>query len=100
EGLGIHYLASMEALPPEPASVLAARLPPSAAADLVEWGPGSTAEEQLSKVLSREQAVGKIIALDSAVPSLEDDQPINEYFALRQWFQYYSERRGSCPDRR
>src|SRR5262249_40491464 len=89
EGLGIHYLASMEALPPEPASVLAARLPPSAAADLVEWGPGSTAEEQLSKVLTREQAVGKIIALDSAVPSLEDDQPINEYFALRQWFQYY-----------
>ena len=89
EGWGIHYLASMEALSSEPASVLAARLPPSAAADLVEWGPESTAEEQLSDVLDQEQEVGKIIALDSEVPPLEDDQPINEYFALRQWFQYY-----------
>jgi predicted membrane-bound spermidine synthase len=89
EGWGIHYLASMEALSSEPASVLAARLPASAVADLVEWGPGSTAEEQLSDVLAHEQEVGKIIALDSEVPPLEDDQPINEYFALRQWFQYY-----------
>ena len=89
EGWGIHYLASMEALSSEPASVLAARFPPRAAADLVEWGPESTAEEQLSDVLDQEQEVGKIIALDSEVPPLEDDQPINEYFALRQWFQYY-----------
>jgi len=89
EGWGIHYLASMEALSSEPASVLAARFPPRAAADLVEWGPESTAEEQLSDVLAHEQEVRNIIALDSEVPPLEDDQPINEYFALRQWFQYY-----------
>ena len=89
EGWGIHYLASMGALSSEPASVLAARLPPSAAADLVEWGPKSTAEEQLSDILDQEQGVEEIIALDSEVPPLEDDQPINEYFALRQWFQYY-----------
>jgi predicted membrane-bound spermidine synthase len=89
EGSGLHFLASMESLPPTSGSVLAARLPRSAAIDLVEWGPASNAEEQLESILVRERSVEELIAEDPNVPALEDDQPINEYYFLRRTFHYY-----------
>ena len=89
DGFGIHFLASMEPLPILSGSLLAARLPPSAAADFVEWGPASTAEGQFDKVLAGERAVQKIIAQAPGVPALDDDHPINEYYLLRDWFGYY-----------
>jgi hypothetical protein len=79
----------MEPLPVPSGSVLATRLPPAAAADFVEWGPASTAEEQFNKILARERPVEGIIGKDPVVPVLEDDQPINEYYLLRYWFHYY-----------
>ena len=89
EGWGLHFIASMEPLPVPSGSVLATRLPPAAAADFVEWGPASTAEEQFNKILARERPVEGIIGKDPVVPALEDDQPINEYYLLRYWFHYY-----------
>jgi spermidine synthase len=86
---GILYLASMEPIPLVSGSALASRLPPAAAADIVEWGPAATAEGQFNQILAREVSVEKIIAEDPDVPVLEDDQPINEYYLLRRWFNYY-----------
>ena len=86
---GIHFLASTRPLPTESASILASRLPPAAVADFVEWGPEFSAERQFNKVLSRERSIEAMIAQAPRVPALEDDQPINEYYALRSWFHYY-----------
>jgi predicted membrane-bound spermidine synthase len=86
---GIHFLASMEPIPSDSGATLAARLSPVAAADLVEWGPATTAQDQFDRVLSGELPIAQLIAPDPRVPPLEDDQPINEYYLLRTWFHYY-----------
>ena len=83
---GVHYLASDRPLPRVTAATLAARLPPSAARDLVEWGPQDTAEEQLEAVLGRELPVESLILLSPDTPALTDDRPVNEYYYVRRWF--------------
>ncbi|MBI1894268.1 MAG: hypothetical protein HYS14_09175 [Candidatus Rokubacteria bacterium] len=87
EGGGFHFLASMTPIPVTPASVLAGRLPPDAIADLLEWGPASTAEQQFSLVLKGELPLETLIAVAPDVPALQDDRPINEYFFLRRMLQ-------------
>jgi hypothetical protein len=86
---GIHFLASTRPLPTVSASILAARLPPAAASDFIEWGPEFNTERQFNKVLSQERSIEAMIAQEPRVPALEDNQPINEYYALRSWFHYY-----------
>lgn len=83
---GIHYLASMQPLPKVPGSVLAARMPISASSDFVEWGPQASADKQFDVVLSQEIPLHELLQGDPQVPALTDDQPINEYFLLRTWF--------------
>jgi spermidine synthase len=87
--IGIHFLASMEPLPSGSSSVLAARLPTAAAADFVEWGPQSDVQKQFDLLLSRELIVEQILHADPRVPAIRDDQPINEYYLLRNWFHTY-----------
>ncbi len=84
EGWGFHFLASMKPIPVTPGAVLAGRLPPDAIADLLEWGPASTAEQQFSLVLKGELPLETLIAVAPHVPALQDDRPINEYFFLRR----------------
>jgi len=86
---GVHYLASMEPLPITSGSVLAARLPFAAVSDFVEWGPKSNPEQEFDLVLAQELNLQEIVALDPRVPAVRDDEPINEYFMLRDWFHYY-----------
>jgi spermidine synthase len=86
---GIHFVASMQPLPRLSSSVLASRMPAAAVADLMEWGPESDASRQFERVLSRELPVQKIAALSPKTPALRDDEPINEYYLLRNWFHYY-----------
>jgi len=64
-------------------------MPSRAVADLTEWQPGSTAEQQLREVLGRPRSVDEVIANNRRVPPLQDDQPINEYYILRSWFHFY-----------
>ena len=85
EGWGVHLLASMKPIPARSADVLAAHLPPRAAADLVEWGPATTPREQFGMVLAQEQKLDALIGLDPAAPALSDDRPVNEYFLLRRF---------------
>ncbi len=89
EVAGVHFLASMEPVPIPSSSVLAARLPPSAAVDFVEWGPEPTAQQRFQSILSREVNVSDLADKVPRVPALRDDQPINEYFLLRDSFHVY-----------
>jgi len=83
EGVGIHYFASRQPIPYRSASELAKRMPPSAAADLVEWGPFPTAEQMFAATLKREVPISRAVALDSSAPAVEDDRPVNEYDLVR-----------------
>lgn len=83
EGWGIHYLASPQPIPNRSAAELAKRIPPAAAADLVEWGPLPTAEQELAAMLKNEVPVDQIVAVDKNAPALQDDRPVNEYGLLR-----------------
>jgi spermidine synthase len=84
EGWGYHFLASQSPLAIPSAATLASRLPPAAAADLIEWGPAATVEQQFAGVLSQETSLDALIAQDPGVPVLQDDRPVNEYFILRR----------------
>jgi spermidine synthase len=86
---GIHYLASMEPIPATSSSVLVSRMPSAAVSDFVEWGPRSNPQQQFEAVLSQELALDQIVAAAPRTPTMVDDQPINEYFLLRQWFDFY-----------
>jgi hypothetical protein len=59
-------------------------MPASAAADLVEWGPFPTAEQQFAAVLKREVPIDGLIAMDRNAPAMQDDRPVNEYYLLRK----------------
>jgi spermidine synthase len=83
EGWGIHFIASRQPIPNRTAAELAQRMPASAVADLVEWGPFPTAEQQFAAVLGKEISVEQLIAVNKDVPAMEDDRPVNEYYLLR-----------------
>ena len=61
--------------------VLAQR--PRAAADFVEWGPFSTAEQQFGILAQNPVTLDALIQRSPATPALQDDRPINEYYLLR-----------------
>ena len=83
EDVGIHYLASRQPIPDRSAADLAKRMPASAAADLVEWGPFPTAEQQFAAILKREVPIDYVISSDINAPAMQDDRPVNEYYLLR-----------------
>ena len=59
-------------------------MPAKAAQDLIEWGPETTAERQLSVLLSRELPLDQLIARVPGAPALQDDRPENEYYLWRR----------------
>ena len=84
EGWGYHFLASKSPIPLLSAATMASRLPPVAAADLMEWGPTSNPEEQFAEVLRQEVSLDSLIRQAPGVPAMQDDHPVNEYFILRR----------------
>jgi spermidine synthase len=82
-GNGWHFLASMRPIPDRNAAELLERMPASAVADMMEWGPAKTPSQQFDLMLSTETTTGQVIDLSPATPALKDDRPINEYFLLR-----------------
>lgn len=83
-GMGIHLLASMQPIAVPTAAQLAARMPPAAAADLVEWGPQHSAATQFQDVLARPMNLTEPLTSHPGVPALTDDEPVNEYYFLRE----------------
>ncbi len=92
-GWGHHFLASTRPIPERSATELAERMPASARKDLLEWGPRTTAEEQFAVVLARELPPERLQAGAPLAPALQDDRPINEYFALRKYLRPYGWRK-------
>jgi spermidine synthase len=82
--LGLHVLASDRPISMKNSSQLAASLSKRAAADLTEWGPYPTPEEQFNALLRKEASIKEVIALSPAAPVMTDDRPVNEYYLLRQ----------------
>jgi predicted membrane-bound spermidine synthase len=83
---GYHFLASMDPIPERSADELLARMPAAAIADMMEWGPARTPEQQYRLMLEHEISPRDLIALSPAMPALQDDRPINEYNKLRSMF--------------
>jgi predicted membrane-bound spermidine synthase len=82
--VGVHFLASDRPIPNRTPEELARRLPESAAADLVEWGPANTPEGQFAILMGNELSIDRLISLSPTTPALSDDRPINEYYLLRR----------------
>jgi predicted membrane-bound spermidine synthase len=80
---GWHFLASDHPIPNRSASELVVRMPAKAVADMMEWGPAKTPDEQFGLMLSAEMTTDQLIALAPETVALQDDRPINEYFLLR-----------------
>jgi len=62
---------------------LATRIPAAAGADMVEWGPESSPEQQFALALSKEVPLAQVIQQYPNAPAMEDDRPVNEYYYLR-----------------
>jgi spermidine synthase len=84
DDFGVHFLASMSPIPNLTASELAAKLPPAAVQDLLEWGPASDAKQQFQLMLSRERSMTALMQAAPNMLALQDDRPFNEYFVLRR----------------
>jgi spermidine synthase len=83
EGWGLHLLASMEPIEQLDVRQLAARMPPDAKKDLLEWSPSPDLPGYLGLVVSREMPIENYLNLDPEI-QITDDDPLNEYFLLRQ----------------
>ncbi|HEY4283485.1 MAG TPA: fused MFS/spermidine synthase [Chthoniobacterales bacterium] len=81
---GVHFLASDEPIPVLGPDDLAAKLPPEAAKDIVEWETGYIPAGIFTVLLQNEVPIKAIIALDSNAQSITDDRPVNEYYFLRR----------------
>jgi len=86
EGYGWHFLASDRPIPVRTAAELVARMPSNAVTDMMEWGPASTPEQQMSLLLDHSLIANDLIANSPSTPALSDDRPINEFFLLRTPF--------------
>ena len=83
EGWGWHFLASMSPIPQRSAQELVSRMPAKAVADMMEWGPATTPQEQFELVLDQRTSPDQLIDGSPRTPAMQDDRPINEYFLLR-----------------
>jgi spermidine synthase len=83
EGIGWHFLASLQPLPERSAADLVSRMPAAAVRDMMEWGPAATPEGEFQMMLSTRMSVDDLIKEAPDTPTLSDDRPVNEYFLLR-----------------
>jgi spermidine synthase len=88
-GGGAHFLASLQRLPQASAGELLRKMPPGALRDLTEWPPLSEKDSEVLRafdgLLQSEISIETMVAVSPDTPSLTDDRPINEYYALRRW---------------
>ncbi len=85
-GFGFHYLASASPIPERTAEELVNRMPASAVADMMEWGPSDTPAGQFGLMLAHPISPSTMIARAPNAPALQDDRPVNEYYWLRDFF--------------
>ncbi|HZP62444.1 MAG TPA: hypothetical protein VFB28_03435 [Terriglobales bacterium] len=81
---GTYFLASNQPIQMRAGVELAARMPQSAIADLMEWSHGSSAAAVLDTVVQNEFAPQEFAADAVETSALHDDKPVNEYYVLRK----------------
>jgi hypothetical protein len=79
---GIYMLGSMEPFASQDAPQMAARMPPAARADLVQWYPSKDPVTYLTMLLSNRVDIPHVLDADRHA-EVTDDQPFNEYYLLR-----------------
>jgi spermidine synthase len=86
QGGGLHILCSDSPIEVPAAEQFAARLPPLAALDLLEWSPQTTLPDFIAeRILANELEVESLIRPDFQT-AITDDRPFNEYFVVRRLF--------------
>jgi hypothetical protein len=85
EGWGFHFLASQRPLARLTPEELVKHMPATAVTDMMEWGPAATPEQQFATTLGRPLTLDEMIADAPGAPALQDDRPINEYYAIRRF---------------
>ena len=95
DGWGFHYLASDAPLSMQNAEELTSRTPPAAQADMIEWGPETSAKALYERMLGFAFANYGELAARFAPEAIRDDRPRNEYFFLRRLRRLSDE--GSSP---
>jgi predicted membrane-bound spermidine synthase len=83
EKSGVHLLASMNPIEIPSPEKLAARMPASAQDDLLEWNTSQNLQTYFGSVTSQEIPITNILNPDPKI-EITDDNPLNEYFLLRQ----------------
>jgi len=83
-GWGYHFIASTHPLPDWTPGQLVEHMPATAIQDMMEWGPEATPERQFANVLVRGLTLDDMIAEQPNAPALQDDRPLNEYYAIRR----------------
>jgi spermidine synthase len=81
---GYQFLASHEPIPHRLGVELAARMPESAARDIMEWPFRQTPADEFNFVLEREQPLSVMLDADPNAQPMRDDRPVNEYVILRK----------------
>lgn len=84
EGWGLHILASMQPIGTPDIKTLLSKMPAQAKADMMEWSSKEQPEQFMSRMLKYTMDASKLVSEDDVM--ITDDQPINEYFALRRIF--------------
>jgi predicted membrane-bound spermidine synthase len=86
EHWGNHFLASDQPIPDLTPQQLVANMPAAAIADMMEWGPEPTPQQQFASVLNTRIPIGRIISEAPNTPPLTDNRPVNEYYLLRRMY--------------
>ena len=81
--IGIHLLASMDPIEKLTPAQLAAHMPQSATDDMLEWSSIKLPAIYLASVVTREIPIDDVLNTNSDI-EITDDDPLNEYFLLRQ----------------
>jgi spermidine synthase len=84
EGWGVHFTASDQPIPHRTPEEMVQRMPSAAIHDMMEWGPAATPEQQFALILNSEFPISQVIALAPSAPAMEDNRPVNEYYAMRK----------------
>jgi spermidine synthase len=85
EGWGFYFVASDRPIVSPGPNAIADKMPKSAAADLVEWGPERDPTAQLARLFRSEVPLTEFSKLVADPKPLTDDLPVNEYFFLRRF---------------
>ena len=83
DNMGMHMLASREAIENISANQFASRMPAAAAMDILEWEQSVTLTDYVLGALSNEIPTQAILNPDARI-CITDDHPYNEYFLLRR----------------